>query len=171
MTKWIRDSSLKVYEEKTELCLFHGYDHHPISISHEKTFQLNWMCAFCGYLTLKILCLSGFSSASLKPKRSNSTGSRNRMQTCLVIYPPPQTTYSNLEDGLNQILFFSRSTSIRSENGSSDHFSDQNMTKTDNLIRFYPNVSNLLTSPNISRHSDQFPTRERSTQPTQKNTK
>ena len=33
MTKWLRDSGLKVNEEKTELCLFHRYDHHPIFIS------------------------------------------------------------------------------------------------------------------------------------------
>ena len=33
LTKWLRDSGLKVNEEKTELCLFHQYDHHPIFIS------------------------------------------------------------------------------------------------------------------------------------------
>ena len=33
MTKWLRDSGLKVNEEKTELCLFHQYDHHSISIT------------------------------------------------------------------------------------------------------------------------------------------
>ena len=32
MTKWLRDSGLKVNEEKTELCLFHRFDHHPITI-------------------------------------------------------------------------------------------------------------------------------------------
>ena len=32
MTKWLRDSGLKVNEEKTEMCLFHRYDHHPITI-------------------------------------------------------------------------------------------------------------------------------------------
>ena len=31
MTKWLRDSGLKVNEEKTELCLFHRLDHHPIT--------------------------------------------------------------------------------------------------------------------------------------------
>ena len=33
MTKWLRGSSLKVNEEKTELCLFHRFDHHPITIT------------------------------------------------------------------------------------------------------------------------------------------
>ena len=33
IAKWLRDSGLKVNEEKTDLCLFHRYDHHPISIS------------------------------------------------------------------------------------------------------------------------------------------
>ena len=33
MTKWLRDSGLKVNEEKTELCLFHRLDHHPITIT------------------------------------------------------------------------------------------------------------------------------------------
>ena len=28
MTKWLRDSGLKVNEAKTELCLFHRFDHH-----------------------------------------------------------------------------------------------------------------------------------------------
>ena len=32
MTKWLRDSGLKVNEEKTELYLFHRFDHHPITI-------------------------------------------------------------------------------------------------------------------------------------------
>ena len=33
MTKWLRDSGLKVNEAKTELCLFHRFDHHPITIT------------------------------------------------------------------------------------------------------------------------------------------
>ena len=33
MTKWLRDSGLKVNESKTELCLFHRFDHVQISIN------------------------------------------------------------------------------------------------------------------------------------------
>ena len=33
MTKWLRDSGLKVNEAKTESSLFQGFDHHPITIT------------------------------------------------------------------------------------------------------------------------------------------
>ena len=33
ITKWFKDSGLKINEEKTELCLFHRNDHAPITIS------------------------------------------------------------------------------------------------------------------------------------------
>ena len=33
ITKWLKDSGLKINEEKTEVCLFHRNDHAPITIS------------------------------------------------------------------------------------------------------------------------------------------
>ena len=32
ITKWLTDSGLKVNESKTEICLFHRKDHHPIQL-------------------------------------------------------------------------------------------------------------------------------------------
>ena len=33
ITKWLRDSGLKVNDSKTEICLFHRKDHPPISLN------------------------------------------------------------------------------------------------------------------------------------------
>ena len=41
ITKWLRDSGLKINEEKTELCLLHRNDHTPIIIMiNNTTIQL-----------------------------------------------------------------------------------------------------------------------------------
>ena len=45
ITKWLRDSGLKINEEKTELCLLHRNDHTPITIMiNNTTIQLYWNC-------------------------------------------------------------------------------------------------------------------------------
>ena len=33
ISKWLKDSGLKINENKTELCLFHRNDHAPLSIT------------------------------------------------------------------------------------------------------------------------------------------
>ena len=44
MTKWLRDSGLKVSKSKIELCLFHRFDHHLITLSLNGSYITSSTC-------------------------------------------------------------------------------------------------------------------------------